>query len=379
MLLLGILVGFLGCVWFGHQAVHYSKPSSFKRFHQGISPDTLYYPPFAMLENLALARWEPGKTVVIISGNSIFNGVGQPPNELWSIRLQELIGPRYVVVNLAFRGANASEAGSLVAESLCLRGIPVILVVNSTPGAGAGRPIGSFYSTYYWQALGQHRLFDFPARTAALDDWITSLPEAKRLQQKEERLAGFLENPLRFESLWHHVAYRYFFTVWNSVTRANFVAARDRYLDTEVRAGPLDHRFDRNLENEMSIVRGFSEAIAEKDGTEWKMKKDTADSVRKNLEETYPPALRPHMLAVLMGNAPFYRDRLSSSERARDEAVFADAAAIWRQAGIDCVVVGLHGFESADFHDRTHLGPEGGYKLAAIVADEIGSKFKPAP
>src|SRR5437762_3533324 len=91
-LLGGILTGFLGSVWQGHEASAYSKPDHFKRFHQRISIDSSFYPPYAMMETLALARWQPGQTLVIIGGNSILNGVGQPEAELWSSRLQYLLG-----------------------------------------------------------------------------------------------------------------------------------------------------------------------------------------------------------------------------------------------------------------------------------------------
>src|SRR5882757_8752610 len=78
-LLAGIVAGFLLAVLLGYQASRYSKPSNFVRFQQWTNAQTIFFPPFRMLEHLALARWRPGQTVVIVAGNSIFYGVSQLP------------------------------------------------------------------------------------------------------------------------------------------------------------------------------------------------------------------------------------------------------------------------------------------------------------
>jgi len=67
--LVAIPLGFALAVWLGRDAARYAKPDKFVRFHPGIAPESLFYPPFSTLENLALARWSPGRTLVIIGGN----------------------------------------------------------------------------------------------------------------------------------------------------------------------------------------------------------------------------------------------------------------------------------------------------------------------
>src|SRR2546430_5135877 len=104
-LLAGIAAGFALAVLLGYQASRYSKPANFVRFQQWTNPQSNFFPPFRMLEHLALSRWQAGQTVVIVAGNSIFNGLSQPRAEIWSQRLQEILGPeKYVVVNLSFNG-----------------------------------------------------------------------------------------------------------------------------------------------------------------------------------------------------------------------------------------------------------------------------------
>lgn len=370
-LLAGIVAGFLLAVLLGHQAARYSKPSNFVRFQQWINAQTVFFPPFRMLEHLALARWKPGQTVVIVAGNSIFNGVSQRPDELWSRRLQEMLGPeKYVVVNLAFGGGGPTEGGIVVAESLIRRGIPVIVVDNMGSGTPPN-PIGNYYGYYYWEARAQGALLTHPARDAQIDLVLARSTEDNRRKEAELRRAAWLNRFLYFQELWHHVGLHGVFTVWNYKTQADFWRPRDEWPDPELVPRPLAERFGNRLEAEMEITRGFTILLGGKDAQgRWGLTPAAAADLRGQIKAMFPPALRPHLLMVLCQNAPFYRNRLTADERARDDAVWRDCAAIWQQEGIATFINGLD-FEDADYNDRTHLTPSGGQKLAARVAREI--------
>lgn len=218
-LLLGLAVGFDGAIVAGHRAAHYSKPSNFQLSHSRIGPPGAFYPPFSMLENLALARWRPGQTLVNAGGNSILYGVGQTENELWTSRLRENLGPHYAVVNLAFAGAYPGEAGALVAEAMLKRHIPTLYVANSAPGPTA-RPYESIYAYFYWDALYKNRLLPNPLRDTEVAYRKTALLPAGRRALAAAQLAGRLDSFLRFNALWHHVAYRHVTTVWTYLARA---------------------------------------------------------------------------------------------------------------------------------------------------------------
>lgn len=377
LLLGGIVLGFLGATWQGHRAAVYSKPDGFRRFHQRISPDTLYYPPYAMLEHLALARWSPGKTLVIIGGNSVLNGVGQPADEVWSLRLQELLGDSYVVVNLAFRGSYPTQAAALVAESLLERGLSVLYVANTNPPAGTGRAPGGASGYTYWQALHRGRLATYAPRDESIRRWLAGLPPGERRQQDEESLGARLEAWFRPQSLWHHVGYRHCFTVWNSVLASDFWVPRDKLPDNEPDAVPLADRFRLNLTEEMAIIRSYSEslAVAGTDGG-WQLEAGNRQRLVDDIAATMVPRLRPRTLMLLSQNAPYYRDRLGTTERARDAFVYSACAQIWRDHGIACEIAG-EGFEPIDFSDRTHLSKDGGRKLARLVARRITEMNQP--
>ena len=324
-----------------------------------------------MLEALALARWQPGKTLVIIGGNSILNGVGQPADELWSLRLQELLGNSYVVVNLAFRGAYPMQGAALVAESLLRRGVAVFYVANTNPPAAIGRAPGGASGYLYWQAQYQNRLVPFAARTESIRRWLDSLPPLERQQQAEERLGAHLEAWFRQQSLWHHVGYRHIFTVWNFVLARDFWVPRASLPDNEPSAQPLHDRFQNFLPQEMAIVRSFSESLAVPGAADqWQLEEGKRQRLGADIETSIVSLLRPRTLILLCENAPYYLDQLSPAEKARDAFVYSACAQIWRDHGIACEVAGA-GFAPVDYIDRAHLSGDGGHKLAQLVARKI--------
>ncbi len=377
-LLAGIGAGFLLAVLLGYQASRYSKPSNFVRFQQWTNTQTIFYPPFRMMEHVALNRLRPGQTLVIVGGNSIFNGVSQLPPELWSRRLQELLGPeKYVVVNLAFGGSGPTEAGALVAEALVRRGLPVLFVDNMGTGTPPN-PIGNIYGYFYWEAKAQGALFPQPAREARLAQYLAVTTEKNRLKEEELRRAARLNAHLYFQELWHEIGLHGLFTVWNYKAQGDFWRPRDEWPDPEVSPQPLSVRFKNRVDAEMEIARSFTILLGRQDAQgRWGLAPPAAAEMRSQIDAMFPAPLRARMLMVLCQNAPFYRRRFTPDERARDDAVWQASAAIWRDEGVNCVINGLD-FEDADYNDRTHLTPSGGYKLAERVAAEI-RKMDPTP
>jgi hypothetical protein len=371
LLLAGIAVGFLGATLAGHFASTSSQPDNFRRFHQRISPDAYFYPPYAMLETLALSRWSPGRTLVIIGGNSVLNGVGQPAHEVWSHYLQLFLGERYVVVNLAFRGAQATQGAALVAESLQRRGYPVIYVANTHPASGGERAIGGHYSYFYWQALAQRRLAPHPARDADLRAWLAAQPPAEQVAQAEARLGASLDAMFRSQSLWHEVGYRHVFTVWSPLLGKNFMVPRASLADNEPPAAPLEQRYPGPIDAELAIVRSYTEGMAIPDPeTTWVLEPSVRAQLDARIAVSFPPPLRPRTLILLDESSAYYLERLSGDELERNNFVYHAVAERWREHGIACAIVGLD-FTPADYIDRIHLSAEGGRKLALLVAREI--------
>jgi hypothetical protein len=372
--LFGILAGFLAAVAAGHWAVRLREPANFQRFHPQISAETSFFPPFSLMENLALEHWEPGRTVVLIGGNSVLNGVSQPADALWSRDLQELLGPRFVVVNFALRSASISEGAAVVAEALVRRGVPVIYVANTWPGF-ISRAYDGTYAYLFWDALAQDRLLPHAPRVERLHEVEQAPPSVHTDEMSALKLGARLNAVLRFQELWHHVAYRYFFTVWSEQSRAGFLSPKDGWPDLEPPPEPLADRFQSrpaaDIAAEVQDISEHDRTLIEPNGVGgWRLDDQTLLKMDHDIEEILAPPLRTRMVLLLIRNCPFYLDRLPPPARARNNALFSAYEKVWLEHGVNCVVAGSD-FQDADYADRNHLTASGGRKLAQVVADLV--------
>ncbi len=373
----GVAVGFLLAVALGREAARCSKPAKFERFYWSISPESLYYPTYATMERLALARWSPGKILVIVGGNSILNGAGQPVEELWSHRLQALLGPRYAVINLSFRGALPTEGAALVAEALQRRGIPLIFIANTAPDT-CGLPVGSIYGYLYWEAAAAGKLQPYAPRDRTIAKWLAQNYPATREKQLEIKRAARLNHWLHFQDLWNHVGYHHVFTVWNSVARWTPWAPRNKVPDREPPLPPVARRFSHNNAGEMRLARASTERLLTLDDTgQWIKNPVVWDALDTTIEATIVPDLRPCTLMIFSIDCPYYRNQLTADELSRDETAYRVAEAVWTRYGIRALVAGF-GYTGEDYVDRRHLAPSGGAKLAELIAAQILT-MQPSP
>src|SRR5271157_686214 len=131
--LLGLLLGFGALSWLGWRAGRTDYHPGYARIHPAISPEMNYYPTLNEMTAIVRQRCRRDQVLVIVGGNSILEGVWQPVGDLWSARLQELLGDRYCVVNFAFRGGSPTDGGAVVAEALREEFPRQILIVNEAP------------------------------------------------------------------------------------------------------------------------------------------------------------------------------------------------------------------------------------------------------
>ena len=97
------------------------------------------------------SKCRPDQVLVIVGGNSILFGVWQRDVDVWSKRLQELLGDRYCVINFALRGGTPTDGGAVVAEALRKEFPRQILIVNEAAVTGV-EPFGrEAYRYLVWQ------------------------------------------------------------------------------------------------------------------------------------------------------------------------------------------------------------------------------------
>jgi hypothetical protein len=349
----------------------------FVRFHPMISPEDGYYPTLDEMCAIVRSRCRPDQILVIVGGNSILLGVWQPEAEVWTRRLQELLGDHYCVLNFAFRGGSPTDGGAVVAEALRAEFPRQILVANEA----AITAVSSFgrepYRYLFWQAYFGGRLLDSVRRTTDVE--LAAADQAPFREQLEEvRLSVWFDRVLHYHDLWNWITFQWFGTLPSRREPAfpGYLRPRRLYRDTEVDgANPAYAKETYKPESfpvEMQILRGPAPYYQQDAAGRWELADATRRDLATHLASAFPDPLKARTLVLLSQSSPFYRRHLTPRETELLQLSFDDSVQIWREAGYPCWAYGAD-FVAADYGDRIHLTKLGGWKLAAQVAPEVAT------
>ena len=378
-LLAGLILGLVACALTARIISHRGYHEKFTRFHVKISPEANYYPTLEEMCGIVRARCRPDQVLVIIGGNSILHGVGQPADRMWTVELQRLLGERFVVINFAFRGALCTDGGAVVAEVLRYEYPQQIYVANAAP-FNLPAPYGlEPYRYLFWSAHNWGLLEDFAPRNELVAEFLqTSVKDAR---QVEIRGADLLDQVLRFRDFWNWVGYQYFFTIQSPHTPdfPSAIWARKKFRDKEDNFDEQPSYQGSTFAStaiEMGIVRGFTSLFYQRvDSDGWKLNPQSWDAFLRVARGAIPDDLKARTLIMLGRNSPYYLKNLTADEMARDNLAYQDGAAAWRAAGYMSAEYGRD-FEARDYGDRAHLTAAGGRKLAAVVAAKVQDMAK---
>jgi hypothetical protein len=354
--LISVVAGFAAAAALGGLSTHGKMFSEFRRFHQFIGSDSFFNPTALQVRRL-LDGIPADRIVVIVGGSSRFNGVGQTPAGLWSGALQERLGPRYHVINLALRAGGISQFGAHAAEMLLRAAKPVILL-GDIHVTETFQPLGEspLYRYFYHDAAARGLLLDWPPRTAAIAELRRSGPEQSAID--EGRLRASLNAAFNFDELWTYIAYHHgFWGGWHPVLayRQPF-APRSTFPDPE-QSVPLGGYYSHyTIENAMVYLRQFARPLPD---SHWSALGASLDPM--------PDLLRAHLIAVAIRQSPYYTDRFLAAERAGYEANYRRFVDTLRDAGVRSIDVG-EGWVSTDYADMVHVSELGGRKFAETVA-----------
>lgn len=370
---LGFLAGFVGCCLLGRWTTHKDFYKHFLRLHPFLEQETSYYPTASQLVAVARAQCPAtsDKTLVILGGNSVFNGSGQKHTELWSRVLQDELGDRYHVVNFSAPGAGIVDNGGVVFECLAREYPRALFVTNTEPGY---YPPGnrSAYNYLFWDAYYKGLLPADARRAARLAN------EQETPGVRESRLGLRLNSKLLFNDLWTFVSYRYVSTLWTSWLKERSFRPRGKLPDWYDKRPPVlsnEKAFEEMLPGHLDALRHRKALLAGRftknaDGR-WVQTEESLQQDAAEIADLLPASLQRRSLVVFTPYNPWFLAHLTDAEKSRVEMSFANGTQLLEKAGFHVLSTFDRGFVPEDFGDTVHLSPVGGRLLAHLVAESL--------
>jgi hypothetical protein len=369
----------------GWIANHHNPFHKVERFHKYLSPETLFYPTPGQLLELGREKLDPDKIAVIIGGSSRLHGTGQTAEQVWTRKLQMLLGDDYRVLNLGFRCAFSWEVGAIAGEILSVEYPKIIVVTDCWPGWILDRPDGRRYEYFFWAAYYQDLLQHDLAREARLKEFE---PEVVKADEKSGKPAGrysqlklraMLDSYCYFDDLWNTIAYRLISTTWTPATRQSPFRRRGSYADPEDEPEPLQKRYPLTLDNEIcgQLRTQFAHGCVKDGQGHWRedKKSDIWQAIRKNAGTGLPEALHNKTLVLVIHMSPRYESMLSEDEQDCLFQVGESTVRTLEEVNYSAIQVGAD-YDPADYADRLHLTESGGAKMAKEVAAKIREMAK---
>lgn len=375
----GVIAGFVACCLLGRASSQKNIYKNFLRLHPFLEQETSYYPTASQLVAVARAQCPPsaGKKLVILGGNSVFNGSGQKHGELWSRALQEELGDRYQVVNFSAPGAGLVDNGGVIFECLAREYPQTLFVTNTEPGY---YPAGnrSAYSYLFWDAYYKGLLTNDSRRAQRLAS------EKETPGSRELKLGRHMNSALYFNDLWTDVSYRYVSTVWTSWLKERSFRPRRRLPDWYDKRPPVvaeESEFQQMLPGHLEALRhrnALSTDRYQQNGVgAWVQTEESLRQDEAQIADLLPEPLPHRSLVVFTPYNPWFLAHLTDAERARVELSFFNGGRLLEKAGYHVLSTFDRGFVPADFGDTVHLSPAGGRRLAHLVAESIRSMAEP--
>jgi hypothetical protein len=370
LVFIGIFTGFSLMVLAGRWAGKQNLLIGFERSYPLISPEGYFYPSLNNLTELVSHVGSRRKILVLVGGDSVLLGVGQKKDQLWTKELQRVLGPDFVVINLAYRGARPTEMGAVVAEALSKKYPRLIYVANAEPMSMPLPLAGGPYGYLNWEAQASGEL---PKGTPNLDVGAFAANRGEELST-EGSIRGYFDFWSHASDLWNYLGYKFVFTAFNSlkVPPERFFEARNSSQDQETDVLPIPQRFTLQ-EQSMRILRMLINLWVEKDAQgDFRINPGVLAEFNGLARVAFPNSFKPKTFILLVYNAPYFVGQLSRDEQAAYDFAFSQGKSWLEMAGYRSALIGRN-WTDDNFADRAHLTASGGQKMATAIAPEIKS------
>jgi hypothetical protein len=375
-LFLGLVAGFGACCLGGYYVSRQNHIENFERFHNFLTPLSQFYPTACQIRELARSNLDPHKIVVIVGGDSVLQGYGQSLSQVWTRKLQALLGKRYQVINFGLLCGRTGEFGATAAEFLSRDFNKLILITNQSVGTLHQDPDGLLFKYFFWDAYYKGLLLPHPERDARLREMENEVdPESgcpgnghhpapatrtKGERLKELRAEMSLDRDLHFTDLWNTLGYTHFFTVWTALTRDSFARARKHYADDGIAAQPNPALY---LGDRIDYLHNIFAAINSSGESWWTV-------FERSTLCMFPEPTRKRTLILVTWFHPGCSTGLSRADQASYGRISRMMVRRLEYLGFSAMESGK-GFASDDYADYCHLVDSGGAKMAARVAPKV--------
>jgi hypothetical protein len=355
--LIGLLAALCAASASGFIATQKNMFRDFIRFDLSISPESLYYPTARQIAALVNERYDVNKIMVLVGGSSVFRGAGQRTTKVWTLSLQNELGPKYTVVNLAMNGGLAPGAASYMTEMLAKTGRRAIFVSDMLQGTYQPDSANPYYRYLFFEAQARGYLIPSEPRSTYLQSVMDD-------DRRSLQIRAVANRALNFEELWNYLGYCCVFTVYSPLMSRPW-SGRQNALDPEV--PPSNFKFQelpKDVDTQMfAITRGYSNGVVDQ------------EEQRRGLRIAFPEAIRRQIIILSTGQAPFYAARLTKEEHRNLDKYYTDWEHALNEEGIATAFFDRM-LSDKDHYDREHLNETGGATLAKLIAPFIQSKAK---
>ena len=379
----GILVGFIVLSSVG-QGLSVQNPfQTYRRLHRYILPEAYFYPTASQLRAMLVEMADPDKVLVIVGGSSVMVGNGQGAHELWTLRLQEVLGDQFTVVNMAAPGGMGQEYGGVMAQVMADDGYKVVYVMD----AGTrifGPPDGIQYNHIFWDAYYKGLLPEHEERMEKFQRLASTRVRLWEFEYPERRLRAMLNTWLHFDEVWNTFGYTTLFTTWTFLVRqpvGYFWTPRKELDDPAAtyQPDPVEQRYARlNVEQVMQTERRVPRDACSTDETGELFEDPTLPHLaayEADARAAFPDEFRRRTVVSVTYHSPYFWPYLSEREQACADTAYAWAVAALERTGFRALTTGKD-FGIEDYDDLVHLTASGGARLARVLAPEIRAKAR---
>jgi hypothetical protein len=386
--LTAVLLSLFACILLGRLVGNSGYLKDVRRLNHFLNPMFHFYPTATSLKAKALTGLRPGQTLVLIGGNSNFNGVSQTDSELWTLRLQEMLGDEFKVENFATMGSESLDLAGVVFRMVESEWPNTILVVNTYTGtAGTIDGIEHLYEKpapfayFFWDAYYKGHL--------SVDSHLRD--KARRLQRaeyessdslREMHLGAAIDGLVYARDLWSYLDYDWFFSIWLANRNYAPFVARTGLVDLTESPPPLAQRIARSGMNEseiMHIVRAHFEGIVfrNSEGKIVPVEEKSNHFIETHADLLSAKQKRKTLFCVLWPN-PFYTRKLNVDDRELINFAIPNGVNTLEKLGYRAISIGAD-FDDEDFETSFHYVASGGKKVAGVVAERVREMAKTLP